>query len=1020
MTNYASMTVAVLRQKLSALGLSTSGLKKDLVIRLEEAEKNMEEVAEDKKNIEQKAQEETGVEEPVPVVSAKGKDKGGRETPSSTGSRSGSGTVSANGRRSSGRIPRDRPKSLEVVLEEAPRRTGSLRRAGSKSSKSGMEVNDESPGSALVSPTTPTIVSPVTADTGEPATTTQGGQRQSQLQDESDAPAEAEEDSAQASLPTQPTSSSRHSASAKLPPSTAPTPTTPSAPLHFPSSPAPGPPSPVIAEPPTPHPELSLRVGAESSIAASSDTGDMEFEVDTSRHPKTPNSGRRVTSSSVPSAPPTEPVSPATSTATSSHYPASVSNLSARATAGSMTTAAPSVIGEEIEDGIPGSATTGNASLLTMHSPVPAVVQSVSVVPVVEVSPEPNGRIPPPSASASTATTATVKPSITIRGRASMGGGAQAPPVTRHAASALPSPTSATALASSTVASHSTVSETPRLPAPISSDPPSITSPYQTHADTTTYEAPKSPPTVPFDDDTLNSVVVRGFVRPLQLPAVQQLLAGYGQVTRFWMNGIKTHCYVTYASPASAAVAAVALEGFKFPTDRTDNKVLTATTISAAECVSNISQDAGKEKKPAPFVARAAPVAGPTGRNVVGAGGIGIAGRAAVLGGRQTASAQVPTMASGSDSVPPAVSGSITPTETEAKQGFRPAGVPANEPPGAEVVALDDQNRGLEGAQSNHPIQIRGRGAAGPQRVFGIVGMGKVLRDQIHKAVVSEPVRPLLSPFPDLAPPPQPALDRLFRKTKAEPAIYWLPISDEEVKEREKSNWNPDVTDDLGSPRTKEWTVEQKEIRQKEYEARQREKAAREAAIAREREEMEKERMRKNMEREAREKVCGGYMGKAIGFPFYIYVQFNTSPHQLQNIDRFIGSGRRPPGPQAPGRQPGRTVSPPRGGARGGRSPSGSRSRSPQPRKAKRRPSRSPSPSNRSRSRSPPRGKKLKVDEGKAENSDGKRKVRSPSRSVSRSPPRKKAGNGDRDRERDRDDSRIGDSKKSDRDTRRR
>jgi hypothetical protein len=41
-----------------------------------------------------------------------------------------------------------------------------------------------------------------------------------------------------------------------------------------------------------------------------------------------------------------------------------------------------------------------------------------------------------------------------------------------------------------------------------------------------------------------NSVYIKGFVRPLILRHVEELIKKYGQVKKFWMDGIKTHCYV--------------------------------------------------------------------------------------------------------------------------------------------------------------------------------------------------------------------------------------------------------------------------------------------------------------------------------------------------------------------------------------------------------------------------------------------------------------------------------------------
>jgi apoptotic chromatin condensation inducer in the nucleus len=42
-----------------------------------------------------------------------------------------------------------------------------------------------------------------------------------------------------------------------------------------------------------------------------------------------------------------------------------------------------------------------------------------------------------------------------------------------------------------------------------------------------------------------NTLLVCNFVRPFTLKAVKDLLAETGTVTNFWMNDIKTHCYVS-------------------------------------------------------------------------------------------------------------------------------------------------------------------------------------------------------------------------------------------------------------------------------------------------------------------------------------------------------------------------------------------------------------------------------------------------------------------------------------------
>ncbi|KAJ3184785.1 hypothetical protein HDU85_001463 [Gaertneriomyces sp. JEL0708] len=74
------------------------------------------------------------------------------------------------------------------------------------------------------------------------------------------------------------------------------------------------------------------------------------------------------------------------------------------------------------------------------------------------------------------------------------------------------------------------------------------------------------------------TLVIRNFVRPLTLPQVRELLAQYGTVEKFWMDRIKTHCYVTFGTPEEAAAALRGCQGLKFPPET--GKSLSAEYIS--------------------------------------------------------------------------------------------------------------------------------------------------------------------------------------------------------------------------------------------------------------------------------------------------------------------------------------------------------------------------------------------------------------------------------------------------------
>ncbi|KAI3911544.1 hypothetical protein MKW92_052413 [Papaver armeniacum] len=63
------------------------------------------------------------------------------------------------------------------------------------------------------------------------------------------------------------------------------------------------------------------------------------------------------------------------------------------------------------------------------------------------------------------------------------------------------------------------------------------------------------------------SLRIDNFLRPFTLKAVQELLAKTGAVCSFWMDHIKTHCYVTYSSVEEATETRNALYNLQWPTN---------------------------------------------------------------------------------------------------------------------------------------------------------------------------------------------------------------------------------------------------------------------------------------------------------------------------------------------------------------------------------------------------------------------------------------------------------------------
>jgi apoptotic chromatin condensation inducer in the nucleus len=58
---------------------------------------------------------------------------------------------------------------------------------------------------------------------------------------------------------------------------------------------------------------------------------------------------------------------------------------------------------------------------------------------------------------------------------------------------------------------------------------------------------------------------IDGFKRPLTVAATKRLLGSFGNVVDFWMDAIKSHCFVVYDSEDSAAKALADLDGRQWP-----------------------------------------------------------------------------------------------------------------------------------------------------------------------------------------------------------------------------------------------------------------------------------------------------------------------------------------------------------------------------------------------------------------------------------------------------------------------
>ncbi|WOK97623.1 protein starmaker [Canna indica] len=80
-----------------------------------------------------------------------------------------------------------------------------------------------------------------------------------------------------------------------------------------------------------------------------------------------------------------------------------------------------------------------------------------------------------------------------------------------------------------------------------------------------TGDSPKERIVPPSQKPATTSLRIDKFLRPFTLKAVQELLAKTGTVCSFWMDHIKTHCYVTYSSVEEANATRNAVYNLQWP-----------------------------------------------------------------------------------------------------------------------------------------------------------------------------------------------------------------------------------------------------------------------------------------------------------------------------------------------------------------------------------------------------------------------------------------------------------------------
>ncbi|XP_060198816.1 uncharacterized protein LOC132627471 [Lycium barbarum] len=201
-------------------------------------------------------------------------------------------------------------------------------------------------------------------------------------------------------------------------------------------------------------------------------------------------------------------------------------------------------------------------------------------------------------------------------------------------------------------------------------------------------DAPKERIVPKSSETATNSLKIENFLRPFTLKAVQELLGRTGEVCSFWMDQIKTHCYVTYSSVEEAIETRNAVYNLQWPPN--GGRLLVADFVDPQQVQTKVE---GREPAFPP----------------------------------KNASPAVPPASSSVQTPPAQQQGRKQQAESEHPLARQPAPAPPSAPPTKEMLP---------------------------------------------------------SPVADKNDPPIVTLDDLFRKTKATPRIYYLPLTDEEVAKK--------------------------------------------------------------------------------------------------------------------------------------------------------------------------------------------------------------------------------------------
>ncbi|XP_074332842.1 uncharacterized protein LOC141670755 isoform X2 [Apium graveolens] len=293
-------------------------------------------------------------------------------------------------------------------------------------------------------------------------------------------------------------------------------------------------------------------------------------------------------------------------------------------------------------------------------------------------------------------------------------------------------------------------------------------------------ETPKERVVPPSSKPPTSALRIDRFLRPFTLKAVQELLGKTGTITNFWMDHIKTHCYVSFSSIEEAIETRNAVYNLQWPVN--GGHLLIAEYVEPQEVLRRI------EAPPSP----AAPVN--TGR-ILAAGPVPMQSRPYhhVQVQRQApqhpilAAIPVPMQLQPYPSVqvqrqapqPPFLAAVPVPMQSHPySRGQVQRQAPQPPPPPPPTVVLPP------------PLPVSKPPPALERALPPPLPVSKP-QAATEQALPPPPPLPERVTLPEKVDRPPVTLDDLFRKTKATPRIYYLPLSDEQVKAKENVRGKP-------------------------------------------------------------------------------------------------------------------------------------------------------------------------------------------------------------------------------------